>query len=1180
MEYQKDGDLAEVFGQDVPPTHHLRDLLSEGVQQNPHGTAIVSLYQSEHHLSFLNSRGAKSLGHLSWTYLDLQHAASRLATALHGHGARKGSVVATFLWNSIEWSLFFWAAAGLGASFVPLDPRSIHRPAELRHILQVLEIDVLVIEDRNSANIFEANANELARTISLKTICAPTEDNHPDGWRSFQDLRDETPLELQWNALDNAGMTQEAAVILFTSGSTGLPKACPHTATNLGSQSHSYPTARMLDSGCKLLLHSPNFHIAAVWNLICAWRAGAAVVIPSPRFDAEASLRGTKSEGCTHMTGTPSMVNAILNHPLFPSHVPVSLRLLGMGAEMVPLDLITRCREAIGSDVVIWSGWGMTEGVGLLGWDHDSPIPSHSGVVAVGKVLPGSRIRICEPGSRLPLKRGEIGELHCSGTSVIREYLRHSSGEEFYVDQHGIWFLSGDQALMDSSGSVYILGRYKDIIIRGGENISPATIESCLNGFGGIETQVVGISDTVMGEAPVAVVKNLRGHSQTSDFKSELRQLVNRELGTTFALGNVFTLEELNLEDFPFTTSGKVRKSQLKAHVESHMHEIDQQREHLQQKPLLGQITDIWSRVLGLPTDKIHPSTSVVDLADSLTIMRLCYEMEKSCGTRISLADIQQNETPLQQARLLESRGNTTEADALPVIPPRLGPPPVQEIAHVFGDLFAPNQVTELAKPALDTLNLNWQDDVEDVYRNNDMIMGFWSSQQRPAASNIRWAIQTTTSDPCRLRTALETALTRHSTFRSICVDAADGKLIHLIIRPSQRWFDQCIGELGQVHTADDVYALTADMSLKFGTRPGPLFHASIVPIESTKRLGMLMSVHHSTYDAFSFSIFMQDLDALLGNDTARLRDLTPFKLYADMYQLHKQGPAAMNDIRYSARRLEGVSNYSKAFWPPQRSAEWLIGYDRGWSSRNGEPGRPETRISLDPEEDRLWRYGSFPHFTELKRRHAIEASTVVKAAVALFNAEATGQPHAVFGNLDNARKWPFLETWVADRLPNPLSIAGPTMESTLNVLPVDAERETLAFLTYLQEDQIEQSRHVNAPFWAVMERLGEEEGKIAYDLKRRQVLNWDPSVRHRRTVGHQNMKVLRRKAWLDLGVFWNFGLANEETLFAFMLYDDKQLWRAEAEAALTRVFEILQWMTEPENWAKRIGECSKVAGV
>lgn len=682
-----------------------------------------------------------------------------------------------------------------------------------------------------------------------------------------------------------------------------------------------------------------------------------------------------------------------------------------------------------------------------------------------------------------------------------------------------------------------------------------------------------------MGETPIAVVKYLRGHSQNPELKPELRQLVNRELGTSFALGGVFTLSELDLEDFPYTVSGKVRKSVLKAEIETYTHKIEQQEEYLKQNSLLGQMTDIWSRVLGIPADKIGPSTSVVDLADSLTIMRLCYEIEKSCGKQISISDIQQNETLLKQAQLIESRGNSMEDNALPATPTRLGPPLVQEIADVFGDLFPPNKVSELAKPALEALSLNWQDDVEDIYRNNDMVMGFWSSQQRRASSNIRWAIQTTTRDPSQLRTALETALTRHSTFRSICVEAENFSSIHLIIRPSQRWFDQCIGEIGRVNTVDDLRGLTPDMSLKFASRPGPLFYALIVPIESTERLGMLMSVHHSTYDAFSFSTFMQDLDTLLGNDKDPLRNLIPFKLYADMYQLHKQDPAAMNAIRHSTRRLEGVSSYSKAFWPPQRSAEWLVGCDHGWSWRNGEPGRPENRISLDPEEDHLWRKGSFPHLVELKRRHAIEASTVVKAAIALFNAEATGQPHAIFGNLDSARKWPFLETWVADRLPNPLNIAGPTMESTLNVIPVDAEKENLAFLAYMQDDQIEQSKHVNAPFWAVMERLGEEEGKVAYDLKRRQVLNWDPSVRHRLTVGYQNMEVLRRKAWLDLGVFWNFGLADEETLFAFMLYDDKQLRRSEAEAALARVFEILQWMTEPENWAKRIGERSKTVG-
>ena len=481
------GSLAEAFGQEVPPTCSLRDLLLEGADKNPQGTAAVCLHQSADHLQHLTQKQNKDLGHLSWTYNDLVYAAGRLATIFHGNGVRKGSVIAVFLWNSIEWCLFLWATAGLGASFVPLDPRSINRPAELRHILQLLGVNVLVLEDADTASTFEKNAGELTQAINVRIVCKADEESRPDGWQSLSELHDDTPLDIHWRSSSDADSTQEAAVILFTSGTTSLPKACAHSAANLGSQTHSYSTVRLLDSTSKVLLHSPSFHIAGFWNLLCAWRAGATLVVPSRRFGAGASLKAVRSESCTNLTCTPSMLYAMFDHHLFSSQTLASLRLVGIGAEMVSPDLVTNCKNILGSDVIVHPGWGMSEGISLVNWIQNDSVTSRNGVSGIGRVMPGSKIRICEAGTQTPLKRGETGELHCSGTSMIRQYFQNSAKDAFYDDEHGTWFVTGDQATMDDSGVVYVLGRYKDIIIRGGENISPATIESCVNSLGGIK---------------------------------------------------------------------------------------------------------------------------------------------------------------------------------------------------------------------------------------------------------------------------------------------------------------------------------------------------------------------------------------------------------------------------------------------------------------------------------------------------------------------------------------------------------------------------------------------------------------------------------------------------------------------------------------------------------------------
>ena len=338
------------------------------------------------------------------------------------------------------------------------------------------------------------------------------------------------------------------------------------------------------------------------------------------------------------------------------------------------------------------------------------------------------------------------------------------------------------------------------------------------------------------------------------------------------------------------------------------------------------------------------------------------------------------------------------------------------------------------------------------------------------------------------------------------------------------------------------------------------------------------MSVHHSTYDAFSMSAFIQDLDKILSGDAETLRHRTPFMYYADTYNLHKGGLAAVEDARYCASKLKGVKEHTNALWPVKKGPEWLIGDDAGWTHRSGLPGELNERRAFDREDNRpegvaIYRKDTCLHLDELKSKHNVDASTILKAATSVFNARTTGQEHAVFCNLDNSRSWPFLEKWIADQLPNPLDIAGPTMGCTINILPVSSEETVLAFLARIQEDQKEQSTHANAPFSEIMNQLGEQEGQIIYDIARRQVFNWDPTLRTRMASTHKSLRLLGRQGWLDLGVFWNFGLLDNKTLVGFILYDDAHLRHIEAAKALDSVFEIVHWMTEPANWEKGLGK-------
>ena len=662
--------------------------------------------------------------------------------------------------------------------------------------------------------------------------------------------------------------------------------------------------------------------------------------------------------------------------------------------------------------------------------------------------------------------------------------------------------------------------------------------------------------------------------------KSKLQQMVFHDFGPSFALAGVYTLQELGVAEFPTTASGKVRKVELKTLLYQHLQRLQQKKSQHEEDTMINQLKNIWSRILG---HSIESDSQL--LGDSLTIMRFCYEVEKTCDKRLSLGDVYGNTTVQQQAQLLQTRDASQSAleqitgSEIATDTQMSGEPSIQDMLATFESAMLAERAVETFKTVLSKMNLSWEKDAETIYRNNDMVGDFWSSSQRPSSSNLRWVFEIAGKTTKEVRRALEEALTRHSTLRSICVQFHGQLPVHVVIRPSRLWFDQCIVIKEKVSSLDDLRASVSDPLLGFAGPSRPLCRAIISDIKAKNSTGLVMSVHHSTFDAFSMSAFFQDLESLLSNDKAILSHRTPFKLYADSYHLYKYSPQAREAARHAASRLKGISKHSAALWPIQKGHEWLIGSDKDWTYRDGSPGQPEVRKSFDREDNRpegvaIYRKESSLQFPPLKMSHNVDASTILKAAVALFNTQSRGQHHALFCNLDSARKWPFLQDWIVKTLPNPLDIAGPTMGCTINILSVNSNETVLDFLRKLQEDQIEQSQYADAPFRDIMGHLSDEEAQIIHDIGRRQIFNWDPTLRTRMAIGRKSLSLIGRQGWLDLGVFWNFGLLDDETLVGFILYDDAHLSNAEASSALERVFQIARWMTTPENWSNHVGDC------
>jgi hypothetical protein len=307
------------------------------------------------------------------------------------------------------------------------------------------------------------------------------------------------------------------------------------------------------------------------------------------------------------------------------------------------------------------------------------------GTLSIGHVMPNNDIRICHPESMQVVENGTVGELHVSGPTVISGY--YSKGElyrtdPFYQDGDKTWFKTGDSVVMDQQGHVYLEGRYKDLIVRGGENINPSVIETCLNKIPSVEvspdgrnsqlttdtntlqSQVIGIDDPFTGQIICAVLRVEELHDRDFDVKKEAQSRVLAELGSSFRLASIFLLSELDMQIFPRTVTGKMRKVDLVKAV--------QDKKTDQPKETFGRSTQdvliqLWQRVLGAEACEIHADTLVTQVADSLLILRFCFHAEQEIGTRITAANELEHETPRQQASFLDGKRRPSRSSGQPV---------------------------------------------------------------------------------------------------------------------------------------------------------------------------------------------------------------------------------------------------------------------------------------------------------------------------------------------------------------------------------------------------------------------------------------------------------------------------------------------------------------------------------
>jgi len=733
---------------------------SNSISDYPDRPALVSMHQSAALFSIPNlplpgiATETNIQPYLRWSYRSLKSGIDRLAIALRRLGVVPGMPLVTFLPNNAEYVLSKMAAHMSGCPFAPLNPRNLVNAEEVVHILKLFLLHarikriVIVAENETVAeSIDRLGVPELSDAVKIVATASG-----PDGWRYFTDLMEETADP----AVEETSLAHSPSdeMLLCTSGTTSQPKLCALTTSQVSwtAESLSQRPRHDFSSEDAVLCVAPNNHVAGNEAVLCALSFGGAVVFPSARFDADAFIRAAKWEKATFTVLVPTMVLALCRGR---TEKIANFRSLFLGGSPVTRDVLRLCVDVLGCKDVC-PVFGSTEGAfvrtgdrcpeELLGGSDDGYAPVGWGAA------PGQRLKVCEVGDRnavLPL--GSVGELHISSPGVVTGYVGVSNNDQFYLDDAGLpWYNTGDQARIDADGRVYVLGRYKDMIIRGGENISPAAIEAVLEPtLGHLGIQVVGAADDdgVAGEVPVVVTKD----QVDADTAAAIRKVVVQRMGPAFAPDEVLSLHELGLADYPRTTVGKVQKHKLAVLVRDYRTRRNEQGNRTSPYPegsnpgsadisgakgstrseppsateniILKHLTRVWSQTIGIYDERfLSPDTAVSALpVDSIAVMRVRDRLAKALGGRtLSLAELSKTGTIREQAALLDSKALEAGHVGSTITQNWEGPPGVDDMVHLTEDASLFDHTKELVSKAIQGCGLTWDKNVRAVMPTSD----------------------------------------------------------------------------------------------------------------------------------------------------------------------------------------------------------------------------------------------------------------------------------------------------------------------------------------------------------------------------------------------------------------------------------------------------------------------------
>jgi len=505
---------------------------------------------------------------IRWTYSEFLEKVDEVALSLMAIGVNKGDRVGIWALNYAEWIVVQFASARCGAIMVNINPA--YRTFELEYALKQAEVNTLILQGRFKSSDYVG---------MLYEACPELIESRPGkiSTEKFPFLRNviflgDVPYNgmFTWDEFIGKGRNisrdeltergdslsfDDPINIQYTSGTTGYPKGVVLTHHNVLNNGYTIGNGMKFTEKDRLCIPVPFYHCfgMVLSNLACVTH-GSTMVIPSPAFDPEAVLKAIDNEKCTAVHGVPTMFIAELKHPNFNKYKYDTLRTGIMAGSPCPIEIMKAVNQKMNMrDIVIV--YGQTEtSPGITMTTTEDPLELR--VSTVGRTFPHVEIKIVDPVTQRIVPRGEPGEICARGYVVMKCYYNNPSATRHTIDADK-WNHTGDLGIMDEEGFVKIVGRLKEMVIRGGENIYPREIEEFLHTNPKIlDAYVIGVPDEKYGEELMAWVKLHEGFTMTEE---ELKEFCNGQIAR-YKIPKYLKF----VDDFPMTVSGKIRKGEMR----------------------------------------------------------------------------------------------------------------------------------------------------------------------------------------------------------------------------------------------------------------------------------------------------------------------------------------------------------------------------------------------------------------------------------------------------------------------------------------------------------------------------------------------------------------------------------------------------------------------------------------